>query len=100
MRIGDKKRLFTKLIAALINRAYELGYEISFAPEHSNHIENSNHFKGLAKDFNLYKDGTWLNKTEQYTEIGEYWEGLHSLCRWGGRFNDGCHFSFMDRGVS
>jgi hypothetical protein len=25
--------------------------------------------------------------------LGEFWEGLHPLCRWGGRFNDGNHYS-------
>jgi len=44
--------------------------------------------------------GKWeyATKTKQYREIGEKWESLHKLAVWGGRFNDGNHFSFEHDG--
>jgi hypothetical protein len=64
----------------------------------SNGILMSNHRIGLAEDYNLFKDGVYLTKTEDWTEIGEWWEKLHPLCRWGGRFSDGNHFSLEHEG--
>ena len=37
-------------------------------------------------------------RLHRYAELGHYWENLHPFCRWGGRFNDGGHFSITDRG--
>ena len=64
----------------------------------SNGILMSNHRIRLAKDFSLFKDGKYLTRTEDWTIIGEWWEKLHPLCRWGGRFNDGNHFSLEHEG--
>lgn len=43
-------------------------------------------------------DWEWATETEQYREVGEKWESLHPLAVWGGRFNDGNHFSFEHQG--
>lgn len=56
------------------------------------------HELGLAMDFNLFKDGQYLSETEDWRELGEWWEQQHSLCRWGGRFNDGNHLSLEHEG--
>ena len=72
--LGDKKRKFTVMIALLIQYALFMGYEISFDKEHSHHMKGSLHFSGLAKDFNLYKDGVWLKNTEDHEPIGLFWE--------------------------
>jgi hypothetical protein len=61
-------------------------------------IKNSLHGDRLAVDVNLFKDGKWLQKTEDHKPLGEYWESLHPLCRWGGRFNDGNHYSIEYQG--
>ena len=49
-------------------------------------------------DFNLFKDGKYLTATEDYTQLGEYWESLGGC--WGGRFSsaDGNHFSLEHEG--
>jgi hypothetical protein len=52
----------------------------------------------LANDINLFKDGMYLTKTEDHKVFGEYWESLHPLCRWGGRWNDGNHYSLEHEG--
>ena len=91
MSLGDKRRKFTEMIALTIQYALFLGYKISFDKEHCNHMENSLHYEGLAKDFNLYKDGKYLTKTEDHEPVGLFWEFLGGS--WGGRFQDGNHYS-------
>lgn len=56
-------------------------------------IRNSLHELQLAQDYQLFRDGKYLEGTEAHRRLGEYWEGLHPLCRWGGRFGDGGHYS-------
>ncbi len=65
-------------------------------------IVQSLHSLRLAVDLNLFKDGQLLSLSEQYTEMGEYWEAQHELCRWGGRFSrpDGNHFAITHQGRS
>lgn len=56
------------------------------------------HMIRLAIDLNLFKDGMYLADSKYYQEFGEYWKGLHPLCRWGGDFKDGNHFSMEFEG--
>lgn len=53
----------------------------------------SNHRYRLAADIHLFRGGEYLTSTEDHQPFGEYWETLHPLCRWGGRFKDGNHYS-------
>lgn len=63
---------------------------------------NSLHKRRLATDLNLFKvvgnRKYYLQKTEQYKFLGDYWESLkgdlaqYSVPRWGGHFDDGNHF--------
>ena len=92
-----KQQKFAVNFAKLINFAIDNGYTITFPPEHEKHIKNSLHYIGLAKDINLFRNGKYLSKTEDYNELGEFWESLGGT--WGGRFDDGCHFSIEHNGV-
>jgi len=92
-----KQQKFALSFAKLIVFAIEEGYQVTFPPEHTNHIKNSLHYCGLAKDINLFKNNKYLTATHDYTKIGEYWESMGGT--WGGRFDDGCHFSFEHGGV-
>ena len=49
------------------------------------------HRQSLAQDLLLFVDGVYQTQTEQYRVIGEKWESLGGS--WGGRWNDGNHFS-------
>ncbi len=106
MDLGNKQRTFVRLVGRLIDHAYSLGYEMSFgdAWAKTGHKENSNHYIRLAIDLNLFKDGKWLQKTEDHKILGEWWEKLGKkigvLTRWGGRFGDGNHYSIEHDGVS
>lgn len=62
-------------------------------------ISRSLHTVGLAIDLNLFKDGIYLSSTESHRTLGEWWETQHELCRWGGRFNDGNHYSLEHNGI-
>jgi hypothetical protein len=106
MTLGAKQRLFAGLVADLITKVYESGYEVTFgeawrspAEARRHGFENSNHCRRLAIDLNLFRNGQYLDKTEDWTTFGEWWEELHPLCRWGGRFQDGNHFSLEHDGV-
>lgn len=61
-------------------------------------ISNSLHTDRLAIDFNLFRNGVWLKTTEDHLPLGQFWEKLHPLCCWGGRFGDGNHYSITHQG--
>jgi hypothetical protein len=63
-------------------------------------IVKSLHRLKLAIDLVLFRKGKPCWDSEDYRELGEYWESLHPLCRWGGRFRnpDGGHFSLAHQG--
>ena len=111
--LGDKQRRFTKLIGMLIQHAYAQGYELTVGDAYrdprvhgdtkhklSYSARNSNHKRRLAMDFNLFKDGKYLTKTEDYQPLGEYWISLADDCEWGGEDgrHDGNHFSLNFNG--
>ena len=103
---------FARLVPRLIDKAFELGYEITlgdafrdervhgaFGVKLGYGHPKSGHKKRLAIDLNLFKDGEYLEGTEAHRELGEWWEQQHPQARWGGRFNDGNHYSFEYEGI-
>lgn len=62
-------------------------------------ISNSLHLLGLAQDYALFKDGMNLTGLEDWRPLGEKWESMHPMARWGGRFGDADHFSLEWGGV-
>lgn len=60
------------------------------------HMEGSLHYQRLAQDLNLFVEGHLITvgNHSAWKTIGEKWESMHPLARWGGRFNDANHFSF------
>lgn len=108
--LRQKQSLFVRLVGLLIEEAYARGYELTFGetyrtPEQAilnakagKGIKNSVHTERLAVDLNLFKDGRFLSSTEDHKTLGEWWEKLHPDCRWGGRFNDGNHYSLTPDG--
>lgn len=112
MTLGQKQRLFTKLMAEWTLWVYEQGYELSDGDAYRDPRlhgmvgvkkgyghKNSGHKRRLARDYNLFKDEKWLDRSEDHRPLGENWESRHELCRWGGRFGDGNHYSFIHDGV-
>jgi len=100
MKLGAKQELFSILLAQHVVWLYEQGYKVRMGDvfAHDGHKDNSNHYKKLAADLNLFKDGVYIVTTDGHAESGAMWETRHDLCRWGGRFNDGNHYSLIDGG--
>ena len=97
MSLGSEQRKFALHIALLIIYAYREGYEITVGDffAHDGHVKDSFHYKKLAADLNLFKDGVYLTKTEDHAPLGKYWKSLDSENTWGGDFKrkDGNHYS-------
>ena len=70
--------------------------------------KDSNHKRKLAIDIDLFeiytnalgkKEALYLTDTEDHRKLGEFWEMLHPLCRWGGHWGDGNHYSIEHQGM-
>lgn len=105
MTLREARCTFSHLLAKLVIRAFELGYEAAFdevteritaKDKTSDHMTGSLHHMGLAADILLYKGGIYLTESDAYLDLGMYWKSLDPLCMWGGHFKnrDGNHFSF------
>lgn len=119
VKLGDKQRLFARLVPRLIDKAHELGFEVTLGdafrdPRSHGRIGErlvradgkavygnlfSCHKLKLAIDLNLFRDGVYLSKTEDHRPLGEWWEQQHTFACWGGRFDDGNHYSLTHEGV-
>lgn len=105
MTLRQKQSKFAHMVALLILHAEQLGYEITFgraaASEAANKadggIPNSLHRQRLAVDLNLFKGGRYLSSSSSHEPLGIYWESIGGT--WGGRFNDGNHYSLEHNGV-
>jgi len=97
-----KRIIFTNMIPLLITKARQLDFNaaIDFVKRCEDckvGSEVSLHKLGLAVDLNLYtQEGMWLKKTEDHQQLGEYWESIGGT--WGGRWQDGNHYSLEYRG--
>ena len=100
--LSEKQQRFTRMVARLIYFAEDHGYRLTFGDAYRDERCKygqpfSLHRKRLAVDFNLFKEGKYLQKTEDHTVLGEFWESIGGS--WGGRFNDGNHYSLEHEGV-
>ena len=106
MKLGQARRAFRKALVRLLYSSLPPGLEFAFdevterltvKDPTSDHMGRSCHHVGLAADILLYRDGVYLTHSDEYKELGERWEALGKELGlelvWGGRFNDGNHFS-------
>lgn len=103
MTLREKQSKFARMIADLIIWAYDHGYELTFGDAYRDPRVHYGHPKSLhrsrlAIDLNVFRDGVYLQIGEQYPDLGEYWESIGGS--WGGRFQDGNHFSLEHGGMS
>jgi len=109
MSLGKEQRRFTKMIAELVITAYSMGYELTYGdayrdPRVFGKVDEakgygrsaSNHKRRLAVDFNLFKEGKYLTETDDHMPLGLIWEKMGGC--WGGRFDDGNHYSLEFEG--
>lgn len=110
MTLGEKQRKFTLMVSELIQWAYDQGYELTFGDAYRDHRlhgaigekkgyghAKSTHKLRLAVDLNLFKEGRFLQLTEDHRPLGEKWESMGGS--WGGRFQDGNHYSLEHDGM-
>ena len=108
--LRQKQSRFMRMLPDLIDKALELGYDITLGdgfrdPRVFGDIgvkigyghAKSCHKLRLAIDLNLFKDGKFLEGTEAHKPLGEYWESQGGT--WGGRFQDGNHYSLEHEGM-
>ena len=114
MTVSQKQRIFTKNLGLLIAFAYRRGWELSLRevyrpPEMAKiyaqrkiGVDPSIHGLSLGADLILFIKGVIQHDSLKYVELGKYWEGLHPLNRWGGKFKkvDGGHFSMSHAGLA
>lgn len=96
------------MVAHLILKAEEMGYEVTFGEAWRSEeearrlaanrqgIKRSLHCDRLAVDLNLFIDGVWFRETRHHLQLGEWWESVGGA--WGGRFGDGNHYSLAHEG--
>lgn len=101
------------MIGLLLNFAYVRGYGITFGDAYRDRrtfgvvgeakgygAPSSLHKRRLAIDLNLFKkvDGEWVyqERTEDHRELGEFWQSIGGT--WGGKFDDGNHYSLEHNG--
>ena len=109
MTEGQVQRKFTLMIAQLIEWAYANGYELTFGDAYRDPrlhggfgitrgygSANSQHKRRMAVDLNLFINGAYISDGSKYAPLGEYWESIGGA--WGGRWNDGNHFSIAHNG--
>jgi hypothetical protein len=109
MSLNDKQVEFARLVPRLIDKAFELGYEVTIGDAYRDPrlhgafgvklgygASKSYHKQRLAIDLNLFKNGKFLQSTDDHRELGEWWKKQHKFCTWGGDFKskDGNHYSF------
>jgi hypothetical protein len=112
MTLLEQQQLFMRLLPSLISYAISMGYQLTQGDGYRDprvfgklgqskgygHPKSA-HKQRLAIDINLFKDGKWLQETEDFKLLAEYWVKLHPLCRAGYYFGDGNHFSMERDGV-
>lgn len=101
MTLRQKQSKFTSMVARLILHAETLGYEVTFGeayrmPDATHGHPKSLHKSRLAIDLNLFKNGRYLRSTKAHEPLGLYWESIGGS--WGGRFEDGNHYSLEHQG--
>ena len=101
LSLRQLQSILVRCLGHLYTYADRQGYELTLADglrsDRKGHMTNSLHYIALAQDVNLFIRGEWIKDGGDpvWTELGTYWERLHPLCRWGGRFPsvDSNHFS-------
>jgi len=129
--LREAQSLFLYLSACLVKWAFEVGYVLTetegcmlqvrhgvlpYAPTVRQkftdcvHMADSLHYRGLAKDLNLFiwdpESRSFIyveGHAPEWDAIGQRWKELHPLCRWGGDFTgpsagDFNHFSLTWEG--
>lgn len=110
MSLRKKQSRFAVMVARLILKAEELGYEVTLGDayrdprvfgevgEYRGYGQpKSCHKLRLAIDLNLFIDGSYRADSKAHEKLGEWWELQGGS--WGGRFGDANHYSLEHGGM-
>ena len=99
------------MVARLITRANDLGFDVTLGDAYRDPRvfgamgvrqgygeSRSAHKQRLAIDLNLFRGEVFLRDTADHQPLGEWWEAQGGV--WGGRFDDGNHYSLAHGGIS
>lgn len=99
MTLSEEQAAFLLDACKLIQYATQFGWrvtggELARTPEQQeiyfktgkSKTMQSNHLRRLAIDLNFLKDGHPVYDKQALQPLGDYWEGLNKLNRWGGNF--------------
>lgn len=99
MSLSDEQAAFLLDACKLIQRATDLGWTVTggelFRTQAQQEIYfkagktktmNSNHLRRLAIDLNFLKNGQPVWDKARLQPVGDYWESLNPMNRWGGNF--------------
>ena len=108
MKLSEHQQEFTKDLVKLNLKAQELGIGLTLGDAYRSKEQqaiyfkngksktmNSNHLRRLAQDYNFFVDGKLKYHHPKVEALGNYWESLNELNRWGGHFKnfyDSPHF--------
>lgn len=98
MNMIQQQNLFLQDVQLLMAKAAELGYQLTFGEAFRtmeqqeiylktgrSKTRDSQHLKRMAIDFNIFKDGKLCSR-DDIKPLGDYWESLNHLNRWGGNW--------------
>jgi hypothetical protein len=110
--LRQKQTRFALAVARLIQKADEMGYEMTLGEVERSKaqavanaasgagISNSLHLERLAIDLHLFKAGRYIMDGEGHAELGRWWKTLSPDHRHGGDFKskDHNHYSLSPDG--
>lgn len=108
--LSNAQQRFSVMVANLILQATNMGFQVTLGDAYRDprlhgalgekkgygHAKSCHKLR-LAIDLNLFRDGKFLANTADHLPLGEWWESQGGT--WGGRFNDGNHYSLEWQGV-
>lgn len=110
LTLFQKQCLFSRMLPRLLDYIHSQGYDCTMGDAFRDprvHGEvgvklgyghpRSGHKNKLAVDINLFRDGKFLSSTKEHEPIGIWWEQQGGS--WGGRFQDGNHYSLEHNGM-
>ena len=100
--LREKQTRFVWMVADLLQYAKSIKFELTLGDAYRDDRcmygqPFSLHKKRLAIDLNLFIDGQYMASSTAHKPLGEYWESIGGS--WGGRFNDGNHYSLEHDGI-
>jgi hypothetical protein len=104
MTLFEKQICMTLMLKDLLEFADKQGYQVTLGDAYRDPraIFPYSHGKSLHKirlaiDLNIFKNNKLLTSGHDFLDLGEYWEKIGGT--WGGRFEDGNHFSIEHEGM-